>query len=584
MNSEQLRDYKDAQDHLQQEKEFYSRAPDFPSSENQFKILKNPMTRVAIVLCLLFAGLRAIDLGSNPTGFFCDEASIGYNAYSILETGKDEHGRSFPVYFKAFGDYKPALYIYLTALSVKIFGLNEFATRLPSAVFMLLFQLAAYFLLARNIHPTCGLLAVLLTGIEPWVNHFAHVAFSLVSIPVILTIALYCWEIAMRESVKWLYGAVMVYALAFYTYPPARVFVVLFFLVLLYLYRKEVLTKIYTEPGHVGLASVLCLFTAVPFLWYVYREPEFLSRVEYLSIFTTPFVNLSAAYRALEGYEWLSFPELSQTTQHLLIFVWNYFTHFSPTYLFMSGDENLRFGTPRFGVLSWVSSVGLLLGVVSALFSKNRLSHVLLWWIFLAPIAGALVWENVPHSGRFIVGLPAISILGAVGLYTLGQWLHQKCEILFMLVLVWSIICAVEFSTRYFTYYHTSYSEASGGWMQYGYREMMEYIQGNFQDYHRVEIITTGLHYVPYIFALFYGQIHPSDWQANHRLPWDTVLKTQVSQTHEEDVLYMYAPPPKGPPPGLELIHAVNWEHSNNPAFGFYSYSQKTPIPFSRIP
>jgi hypothetical protein len=33
-----------------------------------------------------------------------DEMSIGYNAFSIAETGKDEWGRAYPLAFQAFGD------------------------------------------------------------------------------------------------------------------------------------------------------------------------------------------------------------------------------------------------------------------------------------------------------------------------------------------------------------------------------------------------------------------------------------------------------------------------------------------------
>ena len=50
--------------------------------------------------------LRLYRLKDNPAGFFCDEASIGYNAYSILTTGKDEWGQPWPLFFRAFGEYK----------------------------------------------------------------------------------------------------------------------------------------------------------------------------------------------------------------------------------------------------------------------------------------------------------------------------------------------------------------------------------------------------------------------------------------------------------------------------------------------
>jgi len=72
-------------------------------------------------------------LGSTPSGLSVDEAAIGYNAYSILETGKDEYGQSFPVLIKSFGDYKAPVYTYLLVPVYKLWGMNVFTTRSISA-------------------------------------------------------------------------------------------------------------------------------------------------------------------------------------------------------------------------------------------------------------------------------------------------------------------------------------------------------------------------------------------------------------------------------------------------------------------
>src|SRR3989344_4929450 len=87
-----------------------------------------------IFIFILSFLLRFYKLGQIPFGFSQDESAIGYNAYSILQTGKDEYGKFLPVYFKSFGDYKLPVYFYLTALSVKIFNLNEFSVRFSSAL------------------------------------------------------------------------------------------------------------------------------------------------------------------------------------------------------------------------------------------------------------------------------------------------------------------------------------------------------------------------------------------------------------------------------------------------------------------
>jgi 4-amino-4-deoxy-L-arabinose transferase-like glycosyltransferase len=83
---------------------------------------------------LVAAFLRLWYLGVNPPHLTPDEASLGYNAYSILKTGRDEYGEILPIIFKSFGDYKPGLYVYATVPFVALFGLTEFAVRLPSAI------------------------------------------------------------------------------------------------------------------------------------------------------------------------------------------------------------------------------------------------------------------------------------------------------------------------------------------------------------------------------------------------------------------------------------------------------------------
>ena len=89
---------------------------------------------ILIGILVLATFLRLWNLSNVPPHLTPDEAALGYNAYSILKTGRDEYGQLFPIIFKSFGDYKPGLYIYLTVPSVAIFGLNEFAVRFPGAL------------------------------------------------------------------------------------------------------------------------------------------------------------------------------------------------------------------------------------------------------------------------------------------------------------------------------------------------------------------------------------------------------------------------------------------------------------------
>src|SRR5260370_7391476 len=91
---------------------------------------------VIALLAVLVAGgtLYFARVADQPPGFYIDEASICYNAYTISQTGRDEYGNEWPLFFRAFSDYKNPVYIYLLAGLFRFTGPSIFVARLFSAV------------------------------------------------------------------------------------------------------------------------------------------------------------------------------------------------------------------------------------------------------------------------------------------------------------------------------------------------------------------------------------------------------------------------------------------------------------------
>ncbi len=83
---------------------------------------------------LLVALLYFYDVPKNPVGFFVDEASIAYNAHTIAQSGRDEYGHAFPLYFRAFGEYKSPVYIYILSLVFRVTGPSGLVARVVSAI------------------------------------------------------------------------------------------------------------------------------------------------------------------------------------------------------------------------------------------------------------------------------------------------------------------------------------------------------------------------------------------------------------------------------------------------------------------
>ena len=103
-----------------------------------------------ITILILAAVFRLAFLADFPAGLNADEAALGYNAYSLMLTGRDEHGHPWPVNLESFGDYKPALYAYILIPFIKVMGLTELAVRLPSALAGI-FSVLLIYLLTKEI-------------------------------------------------------------------------------------------------------------------------------------------------------------------------------------------------------------------------------------------------------------------------------------------------------------------------------------------------------------------------------------------------------------------------------------------------
>ena len=191
---------------------------------------------IAIIFILAFL-LRVIFTTKAPPSINWDEASLGYNAYSILKTGKDEWGRSWPVTFEAFGDYKLPGYVYTLVPFVGIFGLNEFSVRLPSIIsgsLAVIFLYLAVFKITSN--KKWAVVSALLLAISPW-----HFFLSRVAVEANLAFGFFLvgFFFLLHGLKKYylLLPASLFFGFSIFTYNSARIFVPIFLLAFFLLHR-----------------------------------------------------------------------------------------------------------------------------------------------------------------------------------------------------------------------------------------------------------------------------------------------------------------------------------------------------------
>jgi hypothetical protein len=123
-----------------------------------------------IFIILIGFSLRVGWLGKYPIGFHSQEALLGYRGKLLADNLVDETGRKLPLIFTSFEGYQLPMPSYLVAISVKIFGLNEWAVRFPLAVMGCL-GLMAFLGILYQLFPKKKWIvfwSVLVMAINPW--------------------------------------------------------------------------------------------------------------------------------------------------------------------------------------------------------------------------------------------------------------------------------------------------------------------------------------------------------------------------------------------------------------------------------
>ena len=368
------------------------------------------------LVCLLALGLRVHQLGSIPNGFHVDEASIGFNARCILETGRDEHGERFPLYFKAFGEYKNPVFIYSCVPVIALFGSDVSGVRLTSALFGAATVVATGLLGAALLGRWGGFLAALLLSVSPWHLQFSRIAFEAVSLPLFIAVAVWLLVMADRRP-RLLIVAAGPLAVATYCYGVAKLFVPLLVVGFVVLRARWLWQHRRTAAGALALLAILVLPNVQATL-----AGDVQGRFERLSIATHPAAQAAgreawlASSMARHGPDWLRDSRGAATATAFLL---NYRAHLSPSFLVTRGDANPRHN-PGGGMLSRTEAIAAAIGLLALILGLRRWTFaLLLWWLVVAPVPASLTASGIPHGIRTIDLLPLPQLLAALGILTL---------------------------------------------------------------------------------------------------------------------------------------------------------------------
>ncbi|MFC1625079.1 ArnT family glycosyltransferase [Patescibacteria group bacterium] len=475
---------------------------------------KNKGKLIIFIVLLLAFIVRFYKLASFPA-LNADEAAVGYNAYSLLETGKDEHGNSWPIHFQSFNDYKPGFYVYLVMPFVRILGLNEWAVRIPGA-FLSICTIYIVYLLVQKLFKKerLALFTGLLLTISPWHIHFSRGGWEVNAATFLIALGLYLFIKALKKS-RYYYFSILIFSLSLYTYHAARIIVPILGLALLIIYWKDIRKNLKTFI----LSVLLGVFLLIP-LGIDMTKSGSLSRVSGVGLLADSGpINKVNEQRGEHKNINSPFSKIihNKAINYSLAFLENWSEHFDGEYLFLSGDDIQRNKVPETGQIFLIGFPFLILGLIYIIKFYERNWSIIIIWLFISPFAAAFTFQS-PHALRSQNMVVPTTIIISFGLYKLFEVIEKKLKnkffrvssiLIIFLAIIWQFAMYVH---MYWVHMAKEYPYSS----QYGVKELVEYVSENHDKYKQV--VVTDRYDQPYILFLFYLKYPPEAFQNEHVL------------------------------------------------------------------
>jgi positive regulator of sigma E activity len=461
--------------------------------------MRNKILFLIVVFLFLFSRLYKID--KIPQSAYWDEASIGYNAYSVLTTGKDEWGEFLPLHFRAFGEFKLPVYIYSAIPFIYFLGLNELSIRLPSVLFSLGSLILVYFLSGKLFKSkNISLFSAFLFVALPWNFIFSRTGYEASAGLFFYLSFLFVWLFYrpleennknFSKKILTIFISLLFLILSFYSYNSFRFWSPLTFIFLMAydLINQRAVSK---RNLILILASLFIFLLSFYPIYRLYKFDYGSSRFQAVS---------------LQG----SYPDKA------LSFLKNYASHFSFDFLFSSGDKNLRSQIGGFGQLYILSLPFLFLGIIRLLRGKNFSSFFLLFLIFISPIPASLTKES-PHALRSILFAFVFPLVISLGIFDFGNIidrfrlmtknktskLSEKQKSVFIYFVSFLYIL---FFASYFFNFQKNYNNLSFSDWQGEYKDLF-ILKKDLID-KAEKVVISDIYAQPYIFALFYNKFDP---------------------------------------------------------------------------
>jgi 4-amino-4-deoxy-L-arabinose transferase-like glycosyltransferase/predicted DNA-binding antitoxin AbrB/MazE fold protein len=360
------------------------------------------VTALFAIALVVYLSTRLIGLEDFPIYFFTDEAVQTVMAADFVKDGFTNYtGDLFPTYFNKDSTYNlSSITVYVQVIPYLLFGESVFVTRAVSVLISLLGAVAIAFSLRDIYKVSYWWASVLLLSITPaWFLH-SRTAFETVMMVSFYAGFLYFYMLYRYKSPKYLYVALVLGALTFYTYSPGQLIIVLTGLLLLI---SDI--RYHWQNRRVAFGGLLLLgLLVLPYLRFYLVDP------------TAPLDHLTT-----RAPFWLSPVPLIEKLEY---FASEYLYGLSPAYWFFPNETDLaRHLMEGYGHIMLVMLPFFLIGLVLAVVNiRSSAYRTILIAMLVAPSGSALVGIGITRILVYVV--PAV-ILITLGLSKVLEWIER---------------------------------------------------------------------------------------------------------------------------------------------------------------
>ena len=421
---------------------------------------------------------------SVPLSLNWDEVSHAYTSWLLLNSGRDQWGEIFPsLSFRAYGDYPTTLNVYLTTSIFSIFGTNDSTARMPHVMYGQMFILLVYILVTTvTKSKNSGLVASLITAIEPWTVFPSRGIFQ-------SNIALLIFTLGLTLFIRRKYiFSIIIFLISLFSYHTCRI--VMPFFSFMFLFKRK-----YTYFLIIFICSLLVLL-----------NPESQARNRWVGllnpdrIYSIEFNRNSSTLPSL-------LPRLIYNRPVYLVrtIIENTVDYLSPVFLLTKGGTQTQFSVPGFGVFSIFTYAVSMLGLIYCV----RNNKLIIAGILICLLPAILTIDRFAVL-RSTLSIPFWLIFSGYG-YLILKRNKLTVGILTVLGIVWIGL-----------YYHNLIFvypvKYSSDW-QYGYKEMVGYVNENIDKYEN--ILITKKKGEPHEFYWWYSRTPQFELTDSKNISWD---------------------------------------------------------------